>query len=152
MQFSKTIFPDSAIFIDYVQLKRSLVSISFQLDIRTFNSNVKKLKLKKIRSAQSLSPMAARGPEVEGGGNVCQTPVSRLANPSNDCKMVCPLLFRSRKIWKITQGLLKTHNASREQFWISQAGSCTALSLAGEFLLLISLLTFLSIYEQSLEL
>ena len=77
--------------------------------------------------------MAARGPELKGGSNLCQTSddintmsfttllsalatvkdivfmsstsVSRLANLSNDCQMDYPLLFRSKKLWKIAQGL-----------------------------------------------
>ena len=36
--------------------------------------------------------------------DVCQS-LSRLANLSDKCKMVCPLLFCSRKLWKTAQGL-----------------------------------------------
>ena len=35
----------------------------------------------------------------------CQASVSRLANLSKDCQMVCPFLLRSRKLWKTVQGL-----------------------------------------------
>ena len=35
----------------------------------------------------------------------CHTSVSRLANLSYNCQMVCPFLFCSRKLWEIAQGL-----------------------------------------------
>ena len=52
--------------------------------------------------------MAARGPAVARAGevcNICQASVSRLANLSNDCQMLCPLLFRSSLVWELAQGL-----------------------------------------------
>ena len=60
----------------------------------------------------------------------------------------CPVPENSGKL---PRGYLKRHNATRERFWTVQAGSCPTLSPAGEFLLLISLLTFLSTNVQSLE-
>ena len=55
-------------------------------------------------SPEPVTAMAARGPEV-GGGNLCQMSASRLETLINDCQMVCPLLSRSRKLWKIAPGL-----------------------------------------------
>ena len=79
--------------------------------------------------------------------------VSRLANLSNDCLKVCSLLFSSRKLWKIALGL--SEEAQCIQGAILTCASCllpSTLSLAGKFLLLISLLIFLSTDVQSLEL
>ena len=85
---------------------RSLISIGHHCHIRAFLSNVKFNKI--VISPEPVAAMAARGPEVGGQSmSVRRSPVSRLANPSNECQMVCPLLFRSRKLWKImiAQGL-----------------------------------------------
>ena len=114
--------------------------------------------------------MAALGPQVPrgwggGGGarNLYQTSVSRLANLSNNCQMVFPLLFRCKKLLKIAQGLSEVSQTEEAQFiqgailnhtsWLLL--STLSLSRSGrQSLSLISLLTFLTVLckLQSLEL
>ena len=52
----------------------------------------------------------------------------------------------------MAQGLSEEAQSIQGAIWTAQAGSCAALSLAGEFLLLISLLAFLFIYVQTMKL
>ena len=87
------------------------------------------------------------------GGSLCQVSVSRLANLSNDCQMICPVLlvFRSRIFRKIVQGLSEEAHCNQGAILNCASCSCPALSLAWEFLLLIGLLTFLSTNVPSLE-
>ena len=80
-----------------------------QLNIRAFSSHVKEFNLKIKISPEPVAPlaMAALGSEVGvgGPGGQCQMSVSGFTNLSNDCQMVCPLLFRSRKLFKIAHRL-----------------------------------------------
>ena len=134
--------------------------VLFQLDIRAFSQRLKckRIKLKKIKI--SPEPAAAiigghRARPIDEGGAIY---VRRLSVDYHIYQTTAKwfVSFYSVQVpdnsGKSPRSYLpvKRHNASREQFWTAQAGSCSALSLAGEFLLLICLLTFS--YVQSLEL